>query len=117
MISHFINNTIVVTKQITTQILGEPLQSKDIEFMLHYMITKHPFASALYCITVILILFFIIAGIVLLIIQLTKNRHKLHINKGKFEIGTIRKTVVYFTAPVTLVTFAGMSVLTVISIF
>lgn len=125
------------------------MSSADLEFKLHYMFTKHTFISIIYCINniLILILIFLIAGIVLLIIEIVKFRKRAKLSKGKFEIKPIKKQpvdctysgrqhhinthfgarvlpsislkvkklAVYFSAPITIISFAVMMVQTVIS--
>lgn len=115
MICHLFNNLLVESMTITTSILGTPLESQDIGFKVHYMFSYHPIASSVYLITAFAILVISILGIVLFIRELIKKRKVMQFNKGNFEIGTLRKTAVYFSAPVTLITFLGMIVLTVIS--
>ena len=100
---------------VTTSILGTPLESQDIEFKVHYMFNYHPIASSIYLITSIAISVISILGIVLFIIELIKKRKVMQLNRSYFEIGTLRKTAVYFSAPITLITFLGMIILTVIS--
>lgn len=117
IVCHFVNNTIVGLRMITTQILGSPLQSKDTEFMLHYMFTKHIFTSCIYVFVNILSTIIIILGVILFIREIIKNRRKLHFEKGIFEIPAIKKTIVYFSSPITFITYAGMLFLSINSIF
>lgn len=115
MICHFINNFFAETYVISKSILGAPMSSKDIEFKLHYMFTKHTFTSIIYCINNVLILLTLIIGIILLIIELVKFNKRAKLDKGKFEVKSIKKIAVYFSAPITIITFAIMLVQTVIS--
>lgn len=115
IICHFINNLIVETQTISLSILGTPMSSSDFEFKLHYMFTKHTFISIIYCINNILILIFLIAGIVLLIIELINFKKRAKLSKGKFEIKPIKKLAVYFSAPITIIVFAVMLLQTVVS--
>lgn len=115
MICHFINNLFAETYAISNSILGAPMSSKDIEFKLHYMFTKHTFTSIIYCINNVLILLSLIIGIILLIIELVKFSKRLKLDKGKFEVKSIKKIAVYFSAPITIIAFAIMLVQTVIS--
>lgn len=115
MICHLINNLCVETKTICLAILGDPMSSQDIDFKLHYMFTKHTFISIIYCINNILTLIFLITGIVLLIIELVKFKKRANLPKGKFEVKSIKKLTIYFSAPITIIAFAIMLVQTVIS--
>lgn len=117
IICHFVNNTIVGIMTITTHILGTPLESKDIEFKLHYMFTKHFFTSCLYSATGLLLLLIYILGVIFIIYELIKNRHKLNFAKDNFGISTLKKTIVYFSSPITFITYAGMLFLSINSIF
>lgn len=115
MICHFINNLIVEIQTISLATLGTPMSSTDLEFKLHYMFTKHTFISIIYCINNILILSFIISGIVLFIIEVVKFRKRAKLSNGKFEINSSKKFAVYFSAPITRISFAVMIVQTIIS--
>lgn len=115
IICHFINNLIVEIQTISLNILGTPMLSTDLEFKLHYMFTKHIFISIIYCINNILILIFLIAGIVLLIIEFVKLRKRAKLSNGKFEIKSIKKLAAYFSAPITIIVFALMLLQTVAS--
>ncbi len=56
--------------------------------------------------TMLIIFIATIVGIILFIIEAVKQSKSIHFEKGAYEISTVKKTIVYFTAPITLITFA-----------
>lgn len=55
---------------------------------------------------IMLIIFAItVVGVIFLIIEFVKNKKSIFAEKRAFEISTVKKTVVYFTAPITLITY------------
>ena len=44
-----------------------------------------------------------------------RKRKNLSLDKGRFQIGTLRKTAVYFSAPLTIAAFILMILLTVVT--
>lgn len=115
MITHFINNLLSFLIVISKIFIGDILESQDAEFVIHAMFTKHTAISIIYCLTILIILSFAVAGPILFIIQLIKKRKNLSLDKGRFQIGKLRKTVVYLSAPLTIAVFTLMIVLTVIT--
>ena len=96
IILHFIINSISVVINLCYSTIGDPTLYEN-------EITMVAFA----------VFGIIITGIVLFIIELVKHRKETTLRKSIFEISTFKKIVAYFTAPVTLITFAYMIVMTV----
>lgn len=113
IILHFIINSISVVINLCYSSIGDPtLYENEMELVL-----ENPVTSVLITMVAFAVLGIIITGIVLFIIELVKHRKETTLRKSIFEISTFKKIVAYFTAPVTLITFAYMIVMTVVSIF
>lgn len=108
MAGHFINNMFVYLLTVSELYIDEILNSRDIEFVLHAMYVKNTFASIIFTISVLALICSCISGMVLLIIQFIKNRKRLALDKGRFQINALKKTAVYFCAPVTAIEFIIM---------
>ena len=117
MVAHFINNLFVGVAVTCRSIISPAFDIDDFEYVLHFLFVKNIVPTILLFIMILFIVGTAIAGVVLLIIEIVKrwNTHKM--NGGKFEMGTIKKTLVYFSSPVTIVTFALMIFLTIESVF
>lgn len=113
MVTHLINNLLSFLVVISKIFIGDILESQDAEFVIHAMFTKHTAISIIYCLTTLIILSFVVAGPILSIIQLIKKRKDLSLDKGRFQIGTLKKTAIYLSAPLTIAVFALMIFLTV----
>ena len=108
MAGHFINNMFVYLLTVSELYIDEILNSRDIEFVLHAMYVKNTFASIIFTISVLALICSCVSGMVLLIIQFIKNRKRLALDKGRFQINAFKKTAVYFCAPVTAIEFIIM---------
>jgi len=115
IILHFIINTISVIMSLCILPMGDLTSITTEQEMA--MIMENPTPFVIIALLFFIILALIITGIVLFIIELVKHRKETTLRKGIFEISTFKKIVVYFTAPVTLITFAYMIIQTVVSIF
>ena len=113
MVTHLINNLLSFLIVLSKIFIGDILNSQDSEFVIHAMFTKHTAISIIYCLAILITLIFIVAGPILLIVQLIRKRKNLSLDKGRFQIGTLRKTAVYFSAPLTIAAFILMILLTV----
>lgn len=114
---HMLNNLLVTLQKITGQILSVSVTSSDIEFAIHSMFTNHPVAGIVYCACVVLLFVLLLWGAILFIAELVKSKRPLTLEKGKFQVGAIKKVLLYFSSPVTLITFALLLVLTAVSPF
>lgn len=109
MTAHFINNFLIFASDVSRSFISQILSSKDVEFVLHAMFINHTVPSVIYCLTAIFIIGIQIAGVVLFIIQLIKKRKSLSLVRSEFGCGTLKKTAVYFSAPITLIAFVCMT--------
>lgn len=115
IILHFIINSISVVMTLCYLPMGD-LSSLTVENEMAVFM-ENPVPLIIIALIVLSIFALIITGIVLFIIELVKHRKDTTLRKGIFEISTFKKIVVYFTAPVTLITFAYMIVMTLVSLF
>ncbi len=115
IILHFIINSISVIMTLCILPMGD-LTSLTVEKEMALMM-ENPIPFIIITLLLFSIFALVITGIVLFIIELVKHRKETTLRKSVFEISTFKKIVVYFTAPVTLITFAYMIVMTVVSLF
>lgn len=112
MILHFLINTISAIINILYGIMGDPsLYENQMQYVMENLAP-----AMLIMILGFSVLALIITGIVLFIIELVKHRKQLALKKSVFPVSATRKIVVYFTAPVTLITFAYMIGMTIYNI-
>ena len=117
MIAHFINNFIGGVAGICQSIISSAFDIENFEDFLYFLFVKNTAVTILILIMRLILFGMIIAGIVLLIIEIVKRRKAHKMNGGKFEISTLKKTLVYFSSPVTIATFALMIIMMVVSVF
>ncbi|MCH5299591.1 MAG: CPBP family intramembrane metalloprotease [Ruminococcus sp.] len=116
MITHFVSNLVVGVAVTCRSIISPVLRINDIEYGVHFLFVKNIVPTILLFIMLLFIVGTAIAGIVLLIIEIVRRRKSYKMNRGKFGMSTIKKTLVYFSSPVTIVTFALMIFLTIESV-
>lgn len=107
MIFHFVNNLLCSMRDYSMNFLNQTLKSKDIEFVIHSMFNKHLIPTIIFIITIISGLLIIVSGVILFIIELIRKRKSLHFDKGSLNVNTFKKTAIYLTTPITLVTLIG----------
>lgn len=108
MIIHFIINSLATVIQLASLNLDMTmLESNNMAY-----IEQHIIEYLLISCAGMAVLGFIIAAIVLFIIELVKYRRVFYLQKSSFEISTIKKTLVYFSAPATIVLFAYLIFMT-----
>ena len=113
MIIHFIINSIgTVSMLVSINLDMEVMQSGDTARMTAYL-ENHMIEYLLTSCVGMAVIGFIIAAIVLFIIELVKYRRVFYLQKSCFNISTLKKTLVYFSAPATIVLFAYMIFATV----
>lgn len=54
----------------------------------------------------------IVAAPIMLTVQIVKKRKSFGLNKGIFEFGALKKTLVFMTAPLTVIVFVLMILMT-----
>jgi hypothetical protein len=115
MIMHFCFNTIGAIESLAqTEIDFSKLSENDIEFNMHYMLTQHPISTMIFGLMIVVTYALIIAGIILLVVQLAKHNGKAYLKKSVFNISNAKKVSVYFSAPITIVVFVLLIVSTVL---
>ena len=111
MILHFCINTIAgIMLLCYSSIDPELLQTGGSQYMMSHIL---PYVTVM--LTVLLVFGLIITGLVLFIIELAKNRRELALKKSVFPVSGVRKVLVYFSAPLTIILFIYMIVDTVIN--
>ena len=112
MFIHFVNNLLVFGLTFAKFQIGDLLNAGDKMFMVQAMFhTKTVFAILLTLLALVLVSACIAAPI-MLIVQIVKKRKNLELSKGDFPYGGWKKALVFFSAPLTLIAFAAMIVLT-----
>lgn len=115
IILHFIINSISVIITLCILPMGDLTSITTEQEMA--MMMKNPIPFVIIALLLVTVFALVITGIVLFIIELVKHRKETTLRKGIFEISTFKRIAVYFTAPVTLITYAYMIIQTVVSIF
>lgn len=111
MIVHFVINSIAAIHQLCTNGLDTDLIASENEAY----ILEH-FGQVMCVGFIVLIIFgLIIAAIVLTIIELVKHRGRFPLYKGRYNMSGAKKLGVYFTAPVTIITYALLIFETVVN--
>lgn len=112
MFIHFVNNLLVVLKDYLKGQIGSILSASDKGFMLKAMFHKQPVFSALLALLFLFAVFLLIAAPILLIVQIVKKRKSPGLSKGDFPYPAWKKTLVFFSAPLTLIAFLAIIVFT-----
>lgn len=101
MILHFIiNGRTLILKSITNGIDLNMIKSNPVEGIMDNLL------PILFFILICLVLgIMLITGLVFLILEISHHKESFYFVKGNFEISTIKKTLVYFSAPITLITY------------
>lgn len=111
MIMHFIPNSIGA---IQLFLLGgvdmEKVTTDNLQYISEHIIN-------ILCIGLIgmFIMCVIPLSVILLIVEVVKHKASLKMDKGVFGISTARKTAIYYTAPITVITYILLIALTVIN--
>ena len=101
MLVHFVINSIAAVQQLCTNGLDTDL----IESGNEIYINEHYGQVMLLGLTVLFVFGLIIAAIVLTIIELVKHRGRFPLYKGRYNMSGAKKLGVYFSAPVTIITY------------
>lgn len=144
MFIHFLNNFISFLRDFSHAHIGSILSASDKEFMIKAMFHKQPVFSVLLALTFLTLAFLLIAGPIMLIVQIVKKwrrtpssactnyvdnddhvqrqdqtdpyivkkKKSLGFSKGEFPYGAWKKTLVFFSAPLTIIAFLAMLLLT-----
>ena len=111
MIVHFVINSIAAILQLCMNGLDTDLIASGNEIY----IRKHYGQVMLTGLTELFVFGLIIAAIVLTIIELVKHRGRFPLYKGRYNMSGAKKLGVYFTAPVTIITYALLIFETVVN--
>lgn len=114
MFIHFVNNLISFGITFAKYQIGDILNAGDKEFMIHAMFHKQPVSSVLLVLMLSALAAAFIAGPIMLIVQIVKKRKNTGLSKGDFPYGTWKKTLIFFSAPLTMIAIAAIITLTFI---
>lgn len=116
MAAHFLNNTLVFVLAASKSFITTILQSRDPEFVLHALFVKNTVPSVIFTLGLLLVFGIGIAGTVLFIVELIRKRRRLALKPSVYPQHPVRRTLVYFSAPVTVVTMLLLVAQVVISV-
>ncbi len=111
MIFHFLINTISVVNMLVIGCIDiDALQSEDIYQIIPYI------GQILFLLCSVLLIFcIIISSIILLILEIVLFRKSFKFEKTKLSISLIRKNIVYYTSPITLIVMSFLVFATVMN--
>ena len=112
MILHFILNS----KSVLLENISANINMYDITHDTINGIMNNITPILLLLLTMLIIFAITVVGVIFLIREFVKNKKSIFSEKGVFEISTVNKTIIYFTAPVTLITYACLIYGTIIRI-
>lgn len=111
IILHFLFNIVGTIQSLCLMNLDfEKLAEENINYIISNIIP-----IMVYSLMVLFIIGLIIAGIVLFIIELVKHRGNFALNRGEYNIKSLRKIAVYFSAPITVIVFMLLIAETIIN--
>lgn len=108
IIIHFIFNLIGTVQSLCITCVGANLTEADMEYNIHYIFTKHIGIGIILVLMFLIIAALIVIGMVLFIIQIVKHDGWAGLSRGAFDIRNSKKFAVYFSAPITIITFLLM---------
>ncbi len=108
IIIHSLNNLLMFLTVISRNSVKDILQSKDLEFVIHALFVKNIVPTLILIMTNILIYGLIVAGTILAIVEMVKHKGKFGLVNSVFPYTVIQKTIIFFSSPVTIITFAEM---------
>ncbi len=109
---HFLNNLISKSMQFIGVQLRGIFSVADKEYMIHALFHNHLIFSVLFLVLCLASGALLIAGPILLIVEIVKKRKGLGLSKGDFPYTAWKKTLIFFSAPITIIVFVGMFLLT-----
>ena len=112
MFVHFVNNLLSFSMSFLKIQLGSILSAGDKVFMVQAMFHKQTVLAVLLTLIILIILSMIVAAPIMLTVQIVKKRKSFGLNKGIFEFGALKKTLVFMTAPLTVIVFVLMILMT-----
>ena len=115
MILHFIINGISAVITVCFGSMGDIANLETYEETMKFFM-ENPVPMIIIELIGMAILGLFITGIVLFIIEMVKHRKMLTLRKSVFNVSAIKRFAVYFTAPVTLLTYGFMIFMTIWSL-
>lgn len=101
MILHFlINGRALIITSITSDIDFNLLKSNPIEGVMDNL-----FPILLFLCVCLVFGIITITGLVFLIMEISHHKESFRFSKGEFEISNVKKSLVYFSAPITIITY------------
>ena len=100
---------------ISRNSVNDILRSKDLEFVIHALFAKNIVPTLILIMTNILIYGLIISGMILAIVEMVKHKGRVGLIESVFPYTVIQKTTVFFSSPVTIITFIEMAYVTLAS--
>ncbi len=101
MILHFIINVrALIIKSFTSNIDFNSIKSNPIEGVMDNL-----FPILLFLCVCLVFGIITIIGLVFFIMEISHHKESFRFSKGEFEISTVKKTLVYFSAPITIITY------------
>lgn len=115
MLFHAVNNLLVTLYTISWRQIGGIFNSKDVEFVLHALFVKHLFATTIWIVTVVLSGVVLVAGLILAVIEIVRRKGKSGLANPLSGCTAVKKTLIFFSSPVTVITFIIMICLVIVS--
>ena len=115
IIIHSLNNFLVFLTVISRNSVNDILQSKDLEFVIHALFVKNIVPTLILIMTNILIYGLIVSGVILAIVEMVKHKGTVRLIDSVFPYTVIQKSIVFFSSPVTIITFTEMVYVTLAS--
>lgn len=113
MILHFIVNMISTIMSLAIADLDmDKLSTSDTTYIMN-----HFFEFSIAFLAILCIFAFMIASVVLIIIELVKYGNQFKLKKSVFPVSGLKKIAVYFSAPITIITFVYMIGMTIYNAF
>lgn len=115
IIIHSLNNFLVFLTVISRNSVNDILRSKDLEFVIHALFAKNIVPTLILIMTNILIYGLIISGMILAVVEMVKHKGKVRLIDSVFPYNVVQKSIVFFSSPVTIITFIEMTYVTLAS--
>ncbi len=112
MFIHFVNNLLHCALTFVKVQLGTILSAEDKMFMIEAMFDTQTVPAIALTLLILITIAALIAGVVLLIVELVKRKGKFGLGKGTLPYGVCKKSLIFFSAPLTIIAFVLMIVLT-----
>lgn len=115
MLIHAVNNLLSTVLLLARNQIKDIFTSSDLEFVLHALFVKHLFSTVLYVVAVMLSAGVIVAGLILAVIEIVKHKGRFTLANPLGGYSAVKKAAIFFSSPVTLMTFIVMIYLVILS--